>query len=134
MPSNAFSAEISEDQFRERQMKAGRSGNPAWLWPEVPVDEWVQATRHITEAVSSMLNGATGAVPPSDPKTFSLACYTSGVGPLLGYWVEQGRLRALLPATFGYQAPFSLILRRGRSREPLIQNFRDLLRTQPGKP
>ena len=33
-------------------------------------------------------------------------------------------LRALLPATFGYQAPFSLILRRGRSREPLIQAFR----------
>ena len=48
-------------------------------------------------------------------------------------WVEQGRLRALLPATFGYQAPFSLILRRGRSREPLIQNFRDLLRTQPSQ-
>jgi hypothetical protein len=94
MPSNAFSAEISEDQFRERRMKAGRSGNPAWLWPEVPVDEWVQATRHIAEAVSSMLNGATGAVPPSDPKTFSLACYTSGVGPLLGYWVEQGTLEA----------------------------------------
>lgn len=45
-------------------------------------------------------------------------------------WVEQGRLRALLPATFGYQAPFSLILRRGRSREPLIQAFRDQLRTQ----
>ena len=39
-------------------------------------------------------------------------------------------LRALLPATFGYQAPFSLILRRGRSREPLIQAFRDQLRTQ----
>ncbi|WP_263144328.1 LysR family transcriptional regulator [Pseudomonas sp. RIT-PI-AD] len=45
-------------------------------------------------------------------------------------WVDQGRLRVLLPATFGYQAPFSLILRRGRSREPLLQTFRDLLRTQ----
>ncbi|MGV8435510.1 LysR family transcriptional regulator, partial [Pseudomonas aeruginosa] len=38
--------------------------------------------------------------------------------------------RDLLPATFGYQAPFSLILRRGRSRETLIQAFRDQLRTQ----
>jgi DNA-binding transcriptional LysR family regulator len=46
------------------------------------------------------------------------------------YWVEQGRLRVLLPATFGYQAPFSLILRRGRSREPLLQRFRDLLKSQ----
>jgi len=46
------------------------------------------------------------------------------------HWVEQGRLRTLLPATFGYQAPFSLILRRGRSREPLLQRFRDLLKSQ----
>lgn len=45
-------------------------------------------------------------------------------------WVEQGRLRALLPATFGYQAPFSLIVRRGRLREPMIIAVRDLLRSQ----
>ncbi|MBS7661281.1 LysR family transcriptional regulator [Pseudomonas lalucatii] len=46
------------------------------------------------------------------------------------HWVGQGRLRVLLPTVFGYQAPFSLILRRGRSREPLIQTFRDLLKAQ----
>lgn len=45
-------------------------------------------------------------------------------------WVQQGRLKVLLPATFGYQAPFSLALRRGRAREPLVQTFRDLLRAQ----
>ena len=45
-------------------------------------------------------------------------------------WVDQQRLRALSPATFGYQAPFSMILRRGRAREPLIVTFRDLLRAQ----
>ena len=49
-------------------------------------------------------------------------------------WVEKGDLRVLLPATFGYQAPFSMIVRRGRSREPLIQTFRDLLKTQLHKP
>ncbi|BBP60875.1 LysR family transcriptional regulator [Pseudomonas sp. St316] len=45
-------------------------------------------------------------------------------------WVDKGDLRVLLPATFGYQAPFSMIVRRGRSREPLIQTFRDLLKAQ----
>ena len=45
-------------------------------------------------------------------------------------WADKGDLRVLLPATFGYQAPFSMIMRRGRSREPLIQTFRDLLKTQ----
>ena len=43
---------------------------------------------------------------------------------------RKGDLRVLSPATFGYQAPFSLIIRRGRSREPLIQTFRDLLKSQ----
>ncbi|WNW13782.1 LysR family transcriptional regulator [Pseudomonas sp. DTU_2021_1001937_2_SI_NGA_ILE_001] len=44
-------------------------------------------------------------------------------------WVEQQRLKVLLPAVFGYQAPFSLALRRGRAKEPLIQSFRDRLKT-----
>ena len=42
-------------------------------------------------------------------------------------WVAQKRLRVLLPATFGYQAPFSLMYRRGRSRELPIQAMRALL-------
>ncbi|TBU73339.1 LysR family transcriptional regulator [Pseudomonas daroniae] len=46
------------------------------------------------------------------------------------FWVEQKRLKVLLPTTFGYQAPFTLALRRGRSREPLIQSFRDRLKAQ----
>ena len=92
MPFNAFSAEISEDEFRERRVRASRSGNPAWLWPEVCAGEWLETTGHIADAVSSILGGAAGAIPPSDPRTFSLACYTSGVGPLLGCWAQQGKL------------------------------------------
>ncbi|KTT54658.1 LysR family transcriptional regulator [Pseudomonas oryzihabitans] len=45
-------------------------------------------------------------------------------------WVDQGRLKALQPATFGYQAPFSLISRRGRGKEPLIQSFQRILKAQ----
>ncbi|WP_462378823.1 LysR family transcriptional regulator [Pseudomonas sp. Marseille-QA0892] len=63
-------------------------------------------------------------------------------GGYLGYlpehyaasWVEQGRLRAMQRASFGYQAPFSMIVRRGRSREPLIQSFRDLVRCSVTSP
>ncbi|WP_221800899.1 LysR family transcriptional regulator [Oceanobacter mangrovi] len=42
-------------------------------------------------------------------------------------FVQDGRLRPLLPSEFGYQAPFSLICRRGRSRELFIRTMRDLL-------
>jgi len=46
-------------------------------------------------------------------------------------WVERGRLKVLLPADFGYQSQFSLVLRRGRSRELPLQAMRELL--QPAK-
>ncbi len=44
--------------------------------------------------------------------------------------VKEGQLRPLLPSEFGYQAPFSLIFRRGRSRELFIRTMRDLLTRQ----
>lgn len=44
------------------------------------------------------------------------------------YWIEQKRLKVLLPTTFGYSAPFSLIFRRGRTQEPVIQNFRKVVK------
>ncbi len=42
-------------------------------------------------------------------------------------WVDQGRLRVLLPAAFGYQSPFLLVSRRGRGREAPIRLMRELL-------
>ncbi|GAA5630054.1 MULTISPECIES: LysR family transcriptional regulator [Acinetobacter] len=45
------------------------------------------------------------------------------------FWVEQKRLKVLLPAMFGYCAPFSLIFRRGRTRELVIQNFRKTVKS-----
>lgn len=44
-------------------------------------------------------------------------------------WVDQGRLKVLLPSEFGYQSQFSLVLRRGRSRELPLQAMRELLQT-----
>lgn len=43
-------------------------------------------------------------------------------------WVKERRLRALLPSEFGYQAPFSMICRRGRSKELFIRTVRELLK------
>lgn len=42
-------------------------------------------------------------------------------------WVDQGRLKVLMPASFGYQSPFSLVSRRGRGREAPIQAMREML-------
>ena len=42
-------------------------------------------------------------------------------------WMDQGKLRVLLPASFGFQSPFMLATRRGRGREAPIQIMRELL-------
>lgn len=94
MPSSSVTVEMSEEEFRERREQAKRSGNPTWLWPEVAVAEWAETNAHIATAVGQVLAGARAALPPSDVMTLSLACYTSGVGPLLGYWIEEGRFDA----------------------------------------
>ncbi len=43
------------------------------------------------------------------------------------YWVEQKRLKVLLPSTFGYDAPFFLIVRRGRVKETVIREFKNAI-------
>jgi LysR family transcriptional regulator, transcriptional activator for bauABCD operon len=42
-------------------------------------------------------------------------------------WVDQCRLKVLLPACFGFQSPIMLATRRGRGREAPIQIMRELL-------
>ncbi|HCK9312042.1 TPA: LysR family transcriptional regulator, partial [Klebsiella pneumoniae] len=43
-------------------------------------------------------------------------------------WIKENRLRVLLPNEFGFQSPFSAICKRGRSNEPYLKAFRDLLK------
>lgn len=45
-------------------------------------------------------------------------------------WGAEGRLRRLSPEQFNYRTAFSLIFRRGRSREVPIRALRDLLKLQ----
>lgn len=59
-------------------------------------------------------------------------------GKFVGYLPEHyaqhlvlaNKLKPLLPSEFGYQAPFSLIFKRGRSKELFIRTMRELLTKQ----
>jgi hypothetical protein len=81
--------------FAERKSWALKRGNPLWLWPEVSQAEWLLALGEIERACSSILAGQRAAAISSDAVALGLAAYTSGTGPLLGYWVTAG----LLPIT-----------------------------------
>ncbi len=85
---------LTADDLRRRLLWARRQGRPAWLWPEVPIPAWRAAMKQIGFAVSAMLGGASRARIEGDPAAIGLAGYTSGMGPFLGRWAEERRLRA----------------------------------------
>jgi hypothetical protein len=86
--------EVDAEEVRRRFAWARRQGRPAWLWPEAPIPAWSRALEAIQAVVSALLAGAGKASLSGDPQAIGLAGYTSGLGPMLGLWREQGRLDA----------------------------------------
>lgn len=93
-PTGGSEGLISAEEVRRRFAWARRQGRPAWLWPETPIPAWREALGRIATATANVLADAGGAALDGDPEAIGLAAYTSGMGPLLGLWAEQGRLQA----------------------------------------
>jgi hypothetical protein len=74
---------------------ARKRGQPGWLWPEIEPQAWRAALSDILSTTSAMLGeGVVAKRLDGDPAAIGLAAYTSGMGPLLGLWLEQGTLTA----------------------------------------
>jgi Uncharacterised nucleotidyltransferase len=86
--------EISAEEVRRRFLWARRQGRPAWLWPDVSIEAWRAALEGIEGAIRALLAGEPCVSLEGEPQSIGLAGYTSGMGPLLGLWLEQGRLHA----------------------------------------
>lgn len=104
-------------QVEARFRNAARAGRPGWLWPEVPVGAWRAAMRQVEDATRRLLvdpdaRTELGGKDAPDATAFGLAGYTSGLGPLLGWWVERGVLIAPPAAA----AHLLLHLEHGRAR------------------
>lgn len=68
---------------------------PAWLWPEIAIEAWRNALVLVAEITRHALAGRPAPrAAAGDPAAFGLACYTSGMGPLLAWWHDQGLLGA----------------------------------------
>jgi len=85
---------LSAEEVRRRFTWARRQGRPAWLWQDVPIETWRAALSSIQDVAAAMLGDAATARLDGDAEPLGLAGYTSGMGPLLGLWAEQGRVRA----------------------------------------
>ncbi|HET8655256.1 MAG TPA: nucleotidyltransferase family protein [Longimicrobiaceae bacterium] len=109
--------DLSADEVRARFQRARREGRPAWPWPEVEVGDWRAALRQIEGAARHLLADAPGPARIAAPdaraaRALGVAAYTSGMGALLGHWVETGALAAD-PAA---ERLLRLHLRHGRLR------------------
>lgn len=110
--------ELCEGEFDRRRQEAKQSGNPAWIWPEVPLVSWTEATDEIAKATATVLSGDIAHLCDFEPRTFSLACYTSGMGPLLGCWLEADALTA--PLAIGAILNAHLEHARGRAKRAAV--------------
>jgi hypothetical protein len=87
-------ADLEPGEFARRQAEARQRGTPAWLWPEVSPGAWFEALADIRQAISRVLAGEPARLASGNVRAMSVACYTAGVGPLLGSWQKSRKLSA----------------------------------------
>ena len=88
-------SELTRESVRLRFDIARRSGYPGWLWPDIDAIHWESALREIASTTRELLQGNSRAVLNADnADAIGIAAYTSGMGPLLGCWIESGSLEA----------------------------------------
>lgn len=93
--SRLANVELGRDAVRHRFRRGLRQGNSEWLWPDTDPLGWQAAVRDIEHVVRGVLAGDR-AIPvlKGHPQNIGIACFTSGMGPLLGFWAAEGLLEA----------------------------------------
>lgn len=87
------------------------------LWPDVTPAAFRAGQEEVARVASAALGAAGGPVvlripPAADLRTLGIGAMTAGMGPLLGWWIETGRVRADADA----RALFAAHLEQGRLR------------------
>jgi hypothetical protein len=99
--------DLSPATFRARMQEARVAGRPFFPWPEIAPEAWRASLRAIESAVAERLRRErtrearleTSKPPielaaPAGARGLGIAAFTSGMGPLLGRWIEDGDLAA----------------------------------------
>lgn len=110
------SLDLPPEAIRERFRWASRRGHPQYLWPDVPVTAWrwgLEEIERVSRAVLSRSEVPARLHPsPGGASALGVAAFSSGMGPLLGHWIEAGFLEAPHPV----RQLLLLHLAHGRSR------------------
>jgi len=109
--------ELTPDQIEARRRWALRQGHGSWLWPDVSIDAWRSCQREIERVTALVLAQRSSPIlleppPGADERALGIAAFTSGMGPLLGWWLERGVLAG--PADVVFRMKTHLV--HGRER------------------
>jgi hypothetical protein len=93
------------------------------LWPDLTRADRRAATSRIREVVEGVLTAssrvpALDAAAERDVRALGVAAFTAGLGPLLGWWIGEGRVRATSPV----RDLFIEHLEHGRRRSAMLRN------------
>src|SRR5687768_12315778 len=90
--------DLAEPDIQARFDWALRQGRPFYLWPELPIHVWRACLFEIERTTIQILAGAKDVTLqlPADAsaRAMGIAAFTSGMGPLLGYWLETKALKS----------------------------------------
>lgn len=107
--------DLPPDEAPRRIREARARGTPRWLWPGLPVPLWRAATAEIVRVAGEALAGRSATL-RADAQTgveaLGIAAFLTGTGPLLGHWMEHGRVAGDTYAS----SLFALHLAHGRAR------------------
>jgi hypothetical protein len=85
------------DEIAARVARFNRTRHARDLWPDVPVATFRAAETELGRVAAAVLGGAAGPVAlnaGAGARALGVAAFSEGVGPLLGYWCETGRVTA----------------------------------------
>jgi len=112
-PLESNSLDLTPAEVRARFRWAARQGHPQWLWPEIGVHAWRAALQQIASITRDVMTaGSSRRALDGDAAATGIGGLTSGMGPLLGYWLERGAVIA----TPAVAAILDLHLRHNRVR------------------
>lgn len=87
--------EVSHEEVQWHFTQARRNGYAAWIWRDIDTTSWRAAIGEIVTVARKVLAGEPRtSLICNDPRVLCIAAYTSGMGPLLGYWTENGTVQA----------------------------------------
>ena len=91
---------MDSTELEKRSRRWLVTSDPASLWPGVEVGALRRAAVEIEECTRRILDGraaSLGRADGSDARVVGIAALVTGMGPLLGYWLEHGQLDVAEP-------------------------------------